>query len=263
MKRSQQRELVMAISCNELVREYCGVNYWVGVTSQGVWLVAINIQVQSEPLERFNWHNFIDKADIVLSYNYLLPSQRLQRLAGRLCAKLALAQLNDTEPECISIEVSRKPSNAGQPLSDNGHISISHSGDWVVAAAAANPVGIDVQQIGPFAEQALEYVFKPQEKRHRHARKLTLIWSLKEAYLKALGRSLIPFVEYLETKQYGEDWIVEDSFLSLSKEAEITAVQVMEFEFYGSYVVAVCLIEGKNETQVIHKCSLQQGVENK
>lgn len=240
----------MVISHAEQIRccadksTYRGIAYQAWMNCKGVWIISINLNTQKEQLGRFDWRSLIDKTDIACfeSENFVF-SPNLQRLTGRLCAKLALGWLNGEEPEANVIEISQTPANWGQPLSPSGYVSISHSGDWVVAAAARNPVGIDIQQIRGFGESALEYVFSAQERRDCEPQELTLVWSLKEAYLKALGRSLMPYAMYLEAGLCGDKRFVEDSYSTSSKAVNLSRRQQVECEFYDGYALAVCLIE--------------------
>lgn len=232
------------IRCCADKSRYRGIVYQVWMNCKGVWIISINLNTQKDQLGRFDWCSLIDKTDTAcFEYENAVFSQNLQRLTGRLCAKLAVSQLNDEEPESNVIEISQTPANWGQPLSPSGYVSISHSGDWVVAAAARNPVGIDIQQIRSFGESALEYVFSAEERRDCEPQELTLIWSLKEAYLKAQGRSLMPYAMYLEAGRCGDKRFVEDSYSTSSKTVNLSRRQQIECEFYDGYALAVCLID--------------------
>jgi len=232
------------ICCCADKRRYRGVAYQAWMNCNGAWIVSININIQKGQLDCFDWHSLIDKTDTAcLEHENNVFSQNLQRLTGRLCAKLAMSLLNGEKPEFNVIEISQASVNRGQPLSPSGYVSISHSGDWVFAAAACNPVGIDIQQIRGFGESALMSVFSARERRVCEPQELTLIWSVKEAYLKALGRSLIPHAMYLETGRYGDKWVVDDSYSTSLKAANLKRRQQVECEFYDGYALAVCLIK--------------------
>lgn len=76
------------------------------------------------------------------------------------------------------------------------HLNLSHSGEWLAAAAASVPVGIDIERLRPRAVtgQAAK-VFCPKEAAHlaQEADPLPLfyrLWTLKEAACKAAGLSI-------------------------------------------------------------------------
>ena len=75
--------------------------------------------------------------------------------------------------------------------------NLSHSGKYVVCAVDNHPVGIDVQIIRPisieiakrfFSRTEYEYIIKHNEEEHLSV--FYDIWTLKESYIKAIGRGL-------------------------------------------------------------------------
>lgn len=78
---------------------------------------------------------------------------------------------------------------------DDFHFNLSHSGQWVVAAIDDRPVGIDVEEIQDIDLDISKNYFSNQEhqdlmgKRDPIAYFFTL-WSLKESYIKILGKGL-------------------------------------------------------------------------
>ncbi|BAC70904.1 MULTISPECIES: 4'-phosphopantetheinyl transferase family protein [Streptomyces] len=79
------------------------------------------------------------------------------------------------------------------------HFSLSHSGRLILVAFAAEPVGVDIEQIA--SSQAVEQArdaLHPAERQEldtlpeaRRPRVFTDIWTRKEAYLKMLGSGLL------------------------------------------------------------------------
>jgi 4'-phosphopantetheinyl transferase len=77
------------------------------------------------------------------------------------------------------------------------HFNVSHSGDWVVCAVDAHPVGIDVEQVNPISLSVADRVLTPGERQelNRLPEQTRLggffdFWTLKESYVKAVGRGL-------------------------------------------------------------------------
>lgn len=84
----------------------------------------------------------------------------------------------------------------GRPLA-GAHFNLTHSGEWVAAAFDDGPVGIDVERVEAVPpdiagrilspEEAEEWERAPEEERQE---RLCRIWTLKESYVKAIGRGL-------------------------------------------------------------------------
>lgn len=79
----------------------------------------------------------------------------------------------------------------------NFHFNISHSGDWVICVIADKMIGIDIEKIEPIDFEAAEQFCTAEEKNKLLAmhgnEKLEYfydLWTLKESYVKALGKGL-------------------------------------------------------------------------
>lgn len=77
------------------------------------------------------------------------------------------------------------------------HFNISHSGEWVVCAVHYLPLGIDIEKIQPLDYQVAERFFSENEYLNLNNKegqaKLEYfyeIWTLKESYIKAVGKGL-------------------------------------------------------------------------
>jgi 4'-phosphopantetheinyl transferase len=87
-----------------------------------------------------------------------------------------------------------KPNLLGIP---RVHFNLSHSGDWCVCAVSESPIGIDVEQL---RQQELGWTDKWFDEDERNEllaatgierlKRFYEIWTLKESYVKALGRGL-------------------------------------------------------------------------
>ena len=114
---------------------------------------------------------------------YVLEPDRLRCVAGGLVQRAVLGTDN------VQISPSGKPF-----LPDGAPFNLSHSGDYVVFATAARPVGVDIERIRKERFEALARVaFHPEEcAALRAAQDQTSVffalWTLKESYMKADGR---------------------------------------------------------------------------
>lgn len=120
---------------------------------------------------------------------------RQHSLIGDLLAQFAYrtAYPADMFPPKRSVTNTGKPFFPARP---DFHYSISHSGDWVVCAAGAVPLGVDIQEerpIRPAIFRALsqkEQVELTNLKPSERFPAFFDIWCLKEAYTKAIGLGL-------------------------------------------------------------------------
>jgi 4'-phosphopantetheinyl transferase len=99
----------------------------------------------------------------------------------------------------FAAEAQGKPVLAGAPAGERIEFNVSHSGEWAVLAfARGRRLGIDVERWREIdAEQILRDFFRPEEaeewRRHPEPERPAAFfgaWTLKEAYLKALGVGL-------------------------------------------------------------------------
>ncbi len=77
------------------------------------------------------------------------------------------------------------------------HFNISHSGDWVVCAVGASPLGVDIERVQRDISAVAQKYYSSSELQHllslpleRQAAGLVEIWVLKESYMKATGLGL-------------------------------------------------------------------------
>lgn len=73
----------------------------------------------------------------------------------------------------------------------------SHAGDWIVCAVHRLPVGIDVEQVQPIELDIAKRFFSQEEYQELMQREASErlsyfyeLWTLKEAYIKAVGKGL-------------------------------------------------------------------------
>ncbi|MCD7439427.1 4'-phosphopantetheinyl transferase superfamily protein [Streptomyces lincolnensis] len=127
--------------------------------------------------------------------------RRAAFVASRLLLRHAAAHALAAAP--AEIDVARAP--GGRPYLrgfDGLDVSVSHTGDLVaVALSRAGRIGVDVEPAARTVRRLDEGVFTPYESAAsarwagaRRARALIRLWTLKEAYGKALGLGLrLPF----------------------------------------------------------------------
>ncbi len=126
--------------------------------------------------------------------------ERLWRLRGpvlarsmsaeALCREL-LADVRPGESLPLSEDENGRPFLPGCPLS----VSLSHSGDYVAAAVAEVPIGIDLQEIRDISDRVMERLYSREERAWVRAGdracRATRLWTMKEAFGKHRGTGLI------------------------------------------------------------------------
>jgi len=117
-------------------------------------------------------------------------------LLGELLARHLIAiQLRITGKEIIfEAGPNGKPAIRGN---ETLYFNISHSGQWVVCAIASVQVGVDVERLRPVNPGLAERFFTPEEfamlralPEEERTSKFIELWTLKESFLKAIGRGL-------------------------------------------------------------------------
>ena len=135
----------------------------------------------------------IDQHELARAVQYRNQQARAQFIAGRSLARYALAQRTNVSPHRIAL----KSDANGKPYASDlaWHFNLTHSAHLIACAVANSPVGIDVEHrqrhiehlsIAQHYFSAAEYAWLCSKRQHDSSRFLAL-WTLKEAYLKALG----------------------------------------------------------------------------
>lgn len=118
--------------------------------------------------------------------------------------------------------------------------NLSHSGTWVVGVVDHRAVGIDVEQIQPIDLDISKNYFSPVEHRDLMAKEdkfayFFTLWSLKESYIKIVGKGLslplnsfsIRFFNPDDIRIKAEDQLLEDIFFA-------------QYPIHTDYKMAVC-----------------------
>ncbi|MEP3295696.1 MAG: 4'-phosphopantetheinyl transferase superfamily protein [Pseudoruegeria sp.] len=121
------------------------------------------------------------------------PTARLRHLCGRILARQAIADRTGIAASDIEIAIDRsgKPYLVGQAIEFN----ISHSAELVAVSTSQRPVGIDVECLKRrvnwraistqhFSQSEADWI---AARPALSTRRFLALWTLKEAYLKALG----------------------------------------------------------------------------
>lgn len=151
-----------------------------------------HLRFDPDHLER--WEALLSDEEAERLRSFHLPKRRREFILGRAAARLLLAEELDIEPGDIPLSVA--DSGAIDVVGADIHVSIAHSGDHAVAAAANRLVGVDIESIAPRHADLRRYLLHPDELELVHGLPLDeertniLCWTLKEATLKAMRTGL-------------------------------------------------------------------------
>lgn len=121
------------------------------------------------------------------------------------------------------------------------HFNLTHSGIWVAAVIDEQPVGIDIEEIREIDLDIAQRYFSGQEHRDLTGKSpgeriayFYDLWTLKESYIKALGKGL--------SVQLGSFTIKKSSHTAISLKGQATA-ETWHFRQYNidpGYKLSVC-----------------------
>lgn len=130
----------------------------------------------------------------------------------RLISSLLIRRIIRDELNIPETNITFTYNKYGKPFlneSDFFHFNISHSGDWIVCVIDKHEIGVDIEKIQPidldiakefFSSQEYNYIMSKPFNERTYA--FYEIWTLKESYLKAIGKGLsIPLKSFTIKKE--------------------------------------------------------------
>jgi len=132
------------------------------------------------------------------------------RIAGRIAAKRALSQLTGVDPLQMRVHTA----DSGEPMAEvpgwpGARVSLSHrDGHAVAVAVSGSRVGVDLERIEARSRPFTEMWLSAEERELAQTPLLqTLVWSAKEAVLKALGTGMAIAPHHVRVQGIGPDSI--------------------------------------------------------
>ncbi|MCB9679701.1 MAG: SDR family NAD(P)-dependent oxidoreductase [Alphaproteobacteria bacterium] len=161
------------------------------------------------------------------------------RIAGRIAAKRALAALTGVPP----LEMVVRTAESGEPIAEvpgwpTARVSVSHrEGHAVAAAVSHGRIGVDLERVEPRSESFVQMWLSPEEQALAPSPlEQTLVWSAKEAVLKALGTGMAIAPHHVRVQAITPD-AIEVSLVG-------PALQRLEAVGGGEIRVGWCRVEG-------------------
>lgn len=163
-------------------------------------------------------------------------------LVGELMVRFVI--INKLEVFNIDLDFGYNPYGKPFLLGDfDFNFNISHSGEWVVCVIHSDKVGIDLEKVENIDLNMVNIFFNNEEKKDIKNKKpleqlnyFYDLWTIKESYLKALGKGLnVPLNSfYVKKSAYNEI----DLFHKDHKKIEFFKVQQLKISEY--YKLSIC-----------------------
>lgn len=143
-------------------------------------------------------------------------------------------------------------------LDEINFFNISHAGDWIVIAFGKSEIGIDIEKIKTGRDRFVETVFKDIENdyvnsfpEYEHSRYFTQIWTLKESYVKYLGKSILS-----ELKNFSIDPVNKKVITCNGK--IVSNLKLDSILFDDDYYLSFCSKENVSEIKNVYSEDLSR-----
>ena len=167
-------------------------------------------------------------------FRYKSATNRETRIISRAVLRILLGRYLSLDPIKIMFELDLQKKPVLKNASDKPiHFNVSHSGDWILIAISANPIGIDLERTdASFTYQnLLDFSFDIEEKSYILKSRFPVetfyqLWTRKEALLKATGKGLVDELDSIPSL----DGLHQnpDQLINCSQSWEITSFNIDE-----------------------------------
>ena len=133
------------------------------------------------------------------------------------------------------------------------HFNVAHSGRWIVCAINDRPVGVDVEQINDvnldisrrfFSEDEHSAIMQKEEPYRRFL--FYTLWTLKESYLKAMGKGL-----YQPLDSFTIRFLDRDTIGLFSNGEMVPDVYFKQYSIGSDYSLAVCALSHRFDDFIV------------
>lgn len=201
-----------------------------------------------------------------------LKPELLKLLPKETCKKVnGFARSNDSQRSLLGELLARHLlyKATGEPLPDEAfitgekgkpahdgfrgiHFNITHSGEWVAVALSSGSVGVDVERMRKIPEGLAKRFFSEAENQWLDSAKneaeqkdiFFTLWTLKESFLKAIGKGLTKSLSSFTILQKG------NNHFELMQNEETKGFNLYNFEFRDGYKLSVCSEDSDFEQKV-------------
>ena len=192
---------------------------------------------------------YLSIKEIEKANRFKFERDRTRFIIGRAFLRKMLGNILNFDPSLLNIEADVY----GKPFLSNEqhrhlHFNLSHSGDYIIYAFSPDSnIGIDIEKINPSIDHleiarryfsSREIAFLNETKNgHKVTELFYLIWSRKEALLKAVGTGLLPNLKDIDvlkdsidlfaqkinsSRTIGSKWTIHDLFVHVDYKAAVS-----------------------------------------
>jgi 4'-phosphopantetheinyl transferase len=120
------------------------------------------------------------------------------------------------------------------------HFNVSHSGSWVMCAVDNAPIGIDVEKVRHYDPDLAKRFYHPYEydslialPEHERNGRFYDLWTIKESYIKALGKGLsIPLNSF--------EILFDNEQIRMDTKTDNPVMHFWQYDVGPNYRCAVC-----------------------
>jgi len=163
----------------------------------------------------------------------------LRTLSSEILVRSVVQEKTHLKNEQLIFTVSKY----GKPLLENIedlYFNSAHSGEWAVCAVDCEPIGVDIERIRGVDFSIAEFRFSKEEykdlmEKDENERLLYLydLWTLKESYIKAVGKGLsIPLDSFTIRKDAGD--------ITLENSNDCNIYYFKQYNIDVNYKLSVC-----------------------
>ena len=196
-----------------------------------------------EPISDFTFRKLLSKTSRE-------KQERIKKLAKPddvkrvLFADILLRSVLKNELQISNEKIEYENNEYGKPFlkGDYGlYFNLSHAGDWVVCAIDNELIGIDIEKIYPVGFEIAARFFSEEEYKmlmekpiEEHQPFFFDIWTLKESYIKAIGKGLtLPLDSFTIS-------FLEDGEIAVKSEGRFTNWSLKQYNLDPEYKISVC-----------------------
>jgi 4'-phosphopantetheinyl transferase len=173
---------------------------------------------------------------------FLRREDACRSIVGEVLAKYCVGKAAGIPAKTITFQVD----SFGKPHANverQIQFSVSHSKSWVACAVGSGPVGIDVEYMREFDSGIAERFFHPGEyaalvalPEERRKERFYDLWTIKESYIKALGKGLSLALDSFEI-------LVENGRINMKAGEGLPVMKFKQYDLGAEYKCAVCAVQ--------------------
>ena len=205
-------------------------------------LYAISIH---QPIQNDQYHqmlSFISESQRQRIDRFRFEADKKRTLYGNVLSRYFIGKILDLPGKSIEFECN----SFGKPFIKgylSVHFNISHSGEWVVCAISNCQVGVDIEEIKSIEMKIAKRFFTKGEyetivstREEERIKVFYRIWTMKESYIKYMGKGLSIQLDSFETVK------VPSGFSVAGSEKEIA---IWQGEVLDGYMLSLCHAAGE------------------